>query len=240
MPGLLTSMIFCLMISLTLLSSVAISSPIASNSRLTTETTSSTIRTSKTLKSRVKHNWALVCYDKQGLPNRSLYYHCTSSLTGYYCDVNGNVSWSLSVPGLIMLTLVQVHWRFYSSFDCWDGCQCTPVGASNIENCVWGIVAMSCWGTQKLAETSRADLQESVRNGTVLLPNGATIEDFIPSNNTASTSIALDYAPEIAKTSDVTSEILTASSMMATPSAITSSGASNLEKKGSTGWAVVC
>lgn len=39
-----------------------------------------------------RHDYALVCYDRQGEFDRNMYNHCTTSQTGYYCDAEGNVS----------------------------------------------------------------------------------------------------------------------------------------------------
>lgn len=73
---------------------MTISGPIVtsdSTASLASQTTSLSLEATKSLETRVKHNWAFVCYDKNGLPDKDIYHQCADSLTGYYCDANGMV-----------------------------------------------------------------------------------------------------------------------------------------------------
>jgi hypothetical protein len=54
------------------------------------DASTSTDLETRTLQPRKKHNWAFICATNDK-PDRELYYHCTSSMVGFFCDSDGNV-----------------------------------------------------------------------------------------------------------------------------------------------------
>jgi hypothetical protein len=57
---------------------------------LSNSISSTALKTIRTLQPRKKHNWAYICATND-IPDRELYYHCTSSMVGFFCDSDGNV-----------------------------------------------------------------------------------------------------------------------------------------------------
>lgn len=185
-------------------SSIVISSPIETTepSPVSVSQTTPSLDSIKPLEERAgKHNWAFVCTGTTGQSSCNLYYACTGYPVGGYCDGYG---------------YGYAHYQFYATYECEISCRCGEMGASNLDNCVWGMMALGCFCAKTLADMSQSELQEGVKNGNIRLPKGSTMEDLASSQSSMTPSV-----PTIFSTATIPSRTA-------------------LGTRGNTDWAFIC